>query len=217
MKLDLETLIPLGLVALVVATLFFNNSTPTVSRNGYSIVKPTKDFELIRGIEDVKEEDNIVTITHIDRPDDKLNLRLWHDYIVFPRDKDGKPIIPTRKAEDGTTDIPLWKVEAIRKDYGVELGWDIGAYGGYLSGSKEGTEVKSLDVGVRIAPLRIWNCIATDILFSNQAAGVGISFYPAPERFGEFWNHVGIGYGRMLSFDDDCSRGLFYLSISSRF
>lgn len=216
MKLELESLIPLVLVAAFAATIYFNNSTPSISPNGFAVVKPTKDIQIIRGTDDIKEDDNKVKITHVDHPEDALNFRLWHDYILLPMGEDGKPIVPTRKNEDGTTS-PLWKIDITRKEYIFDPGWDFGAYAGYLGGTKEGTRIKDFDVGLRVSPLRIWNTFAVDGLVSNQAAGLGISCYPAPARYGEFWDHVGFGYGRVISYDDDAQRNLFFFSLSTRF
>lgn len=218
MKLELETLIPIILVAAFAATIYFNNSTPTTSTNGFVVVKPTRDIEILRGTgeEDVKENDNKVIITHVDHPEDALNFRLWHDYIVFPRGEDGEPIVPVRKNEDGTT-TPLWKIDVKRKEFIFDPGWDFGAYGGYLDGPKDETEIKDLDVGLRFSPIRIWNTFAVDGLISNQAGGIGISFYPSPQRYGEIWSNLGVGYGRVVTFDDDMQRNLFYASFSTRF
>jgi hypothetical protein len=216
MKLDIESILPFVIGGFFIAAIYLNNSTPSETPNGFKIVKPKSEIELIRENDDVTENDNQVKISHIDRPNDVLSLRLWHDYILYPNEKDGTPAIPTRRNDDGTT-TPIWKIEAVRKKYIFDPGWDIGAYAGYLSGPKGETDIKPLDVGIRFSPLRIWNTAATDILVSNQAAGLGISFYPAPERYGEGWSHVGIGYGRVISYSDECSRNLFYASFSTRF
>ena len=171
---------------------------------------------MIRGLSDPKEEDNHVKIYHVDRPNDILDLRLWDGYVVFPKDKDGTPIIPTRTNPDGST-TPLWHITAKQKLFGADPGWDFGAYAGYLDGPKGQTKISPFDVGVRISPVRFFNSIALDGLVSNQAAGLGVSFYPAPERFGEFWGHMGVGYGRVISYRDEHQRNLFYFSLSTKF
>lgn len=216
MKLELESIAPIALIGLLAVTLYFNNSAPSVTPNGYSVLKPKPDIELIRGVDDVREEDNKVTISHTDRPDDKLDFRLWHNYIVFPRDKDGEPIVPKRKNPDGS-ESPLWEIKVTRKEYIFDPGWDFGAYGGYLGGNKDKTDIQDIDVGLRFSPVRIWNTFALDGLISNQSTGVGLSFYPAPERFGEVWSNLGVGYGRVITFDDDEQRNLFYFAFSTRF
>jgi hypothetical protein len=216
MKLDIETIAPFILICVLGATLYFNNSTPTVSTNGYSVVIPDRKVEIMRGVNDAKEEDNVVKLHHIDKPEDVLDLRLWHGYVVFPRDKDGNPIIPTRTKDDGTKE-PIWTLNQTRKEFIFEPGWDFGAYAGYLGGGKEGTDIKDFDVGLRVSPLRIWNTFALDGLISNQAAGVGVSVYPAPERYGEIWSNLGLGYGRVITYDDDSQRNLFYFSFSTKF
>jgi hypothetical protein len=216
MKIDLESILPFLIGALLIGTIYFNNSTPSVTPNGYKVIVPKPEVHLVRGPEDVKEEDNRVTIKHVDHPEDELSLRLWHDFVVLPRDKDGNPISPTRKNTDGT-ETPIWDIKTVRKQYIFDPGWDFGAYGGYLSGNKTGTDIKDLDVGLRISPVRVWNTFAPDLLISNQAAGVGISFYPAPERYGEIWSHLGVGFGRVITYSDDSNRNLFYASFSTRF
>jgi hypothetical protein len=216
MELSIENIIPVIIIGAIVATLYFNTGTPTVTPNGYTMIQPKREIELIRGVNDAREEDNKVTINHVDLPEDKLNLLLWRNHLVFPRNTDGSPAIPTRKNADGT-ESPIWKISVTSTEHIFDPGWDFGAYAGYLGGPKEGTDIKDFDVGLRVSPLRIWNTFAPDALISNQAAGLGISFYPAPERFGEFWSNLGVGVGRVISYDDDCQRNIYYASFTTRF
>jgi len=216
MREKLEGVVPVVLAILLALFLYFNNSTPTESLNGYAIVQPVKEFKAIRTLSDPKEEDHHVEVSHVDRPDDILDLRMWHGYVVFPKNPDGTPAIPTRTNPDGTK-TPIWKITAKQKLFGADPGWDFGTYAGYLDGPKDHSKIHSFDVGLRISPVRFFDSVALDGLVSNQAAGVGVSFYPAPERFGEFWSHVGVGYGRVITFRDEHQRNLFYFSISTDF
>jgi hypothetical protein len=215
MNFDIDKILPFAIIAIIVATVYFNSSTPEKSLNGYELVKPDVTTELWRTDKDDKENDNTVTLTH--RPSgDSIEFKLWHDYLLFPKDESGKPIIPTRKNDDGTEE-PIWKYEAERKRFFFDFTWDIGVYGGLFTGSTEKDGGSELNVGLRGSPVRIWNTIAPDLLLSDKTIGVGVSFYPAPERFGEGWNHLGIGYGYCTPFNDGSSGSLFYLSFSTQF
>jgi hypothetical protein len=208
MDFNFESLLPFALIGLLGFTVFYNTSTPNTTPNGYTIIKPKIEFELIRGVSDVSEEDNKIIIRHSQKPEDVLELRIWKNYLLLPKNKDG---------DDIAIDRNTWEVTHIRRKYGIELNWDIGAYGGYLMGNKDGTDITDYDVGIRFSPIRLFNTIALDGLISPQAAGIGLSIYPAPERFGEFWDSIGLGYAQMMTYEDDTRRSMFYLSISTRF
>jgi hypothetical protein len=216
MDINFESFLPFALIGLIGFTVFYNTSTPNTTPNGYTIIKPKIEFELIRGFSDIPEEDNKIIIRHLEKPEDTLELRLWKNYLLLPKDKDGNDVGIIKINDDGS-ERSIWEITHIRKKYGVELNWDIGAYGGYLMGNKDGTNITDYDVGIRFSPIRFFNTIALDGLISPQAAGIGLSIYPAPERFGEFWDSIGLGYAQMMTYEDDTRRSMFYLSISTRF
>ena len=57
MREKLEGVVPVVLAILLALFLYFNNSTPTESLNGYAIVQPVKEFKAIRTLSDPKEEE----------------------------------------------------------------------------------------------------------------------------------------------------------------
>ena len=212
MSFKVEKILPFAAALLLGFALWYNAFDPPATYNNQVLVPTETTPHLIR---DVGEVDGNVKITH--KPSgDELDLDVFDNYIMFPPGIKGseRKLNPDTGKEDD-----LWKISYERKRYFLDPGFDIGTYAGYLSGDKEGTEISSFDVGLRISPAR-WAFGAVsfpDALVSNQGLGLGISAYPEPIHFGNFIDHIGIGYGRFYTFEDDVQRNLFYLSFSTRF
>lgn len=215
MRFKIDNLIPVLVIGALAFLFLFNNKTPVISPGGNIIIKPEHKLEMFRDF-DIKgslENDNKVIITNLDS-DQKLTFLMKDNFLLLP---DGEFNLPTKKDINGK-EVPLWKIEHIKRDIFFDLGWDFGTYAGYISDVPEDqNRIKEFDVGLRFSPLRVYNSFATDILISSQDAGLGISFYPLPIRYGYIWNHLGLGYGKMVDYDKKEFHNLFYLSFSTRF
>jgi hypothetical protein len=212
MQLKLDRFLPVAIVLIVGFAIWYNAFDPPAVYNNQVLVPTTTTPHFVR---DVGEVDGNVKITH--KPSgDVLDLDVFDNYLMFPPGVKGSE----RKFDPNTgKEDELWKISYERKRYFLDYGFDIGTYAGYLSGDKEGTEISDFDVGIRISPAR-WafgSVSFPDGLVSNQGIGLGISVYPEPIHFGNFIDHIGIGYGRFYTLEDDQQRNLFYLSFSTRF
>lgn len=212
MSFKLNNIVPILIFGAIGLTMYFNTQIPAKSPSGNTVIKPELKYNIVRESSDAKDHDNKVTIKHLPSGDE-LHFMLWHDYILLP---DGQTAPPTHDDGHGKQ-VPLWAIKQKRETYIFDTGWDFGAYAGYLTGQTKGTNVKELDVGIKISPVRIYKSFSPDILGSAQGVGLGVSFYPCPEKYGEIWNHLGIGYSRFYTFDDDSQRNLFYVTFSTSF
>lgn len=214
MKLKIDHFVPFIVIGALICLFVFNNKTPTLSPDGNVIIKPEHKLEVFRTLakEDDIENDNHYTITHVESGD-KLNLLEYNGYLMLP---DGENKLPTKKNAEGK-DVPIFKVQHIKKDWIFDPTFDIGCYTGFVDGNFQNEKSKNFDVGVRLSPLKIYNTFALDILVSNQDAGIGISYFPLPIRYGRFFEHLGVGYGKVLIYEDKSYQNLFYLGFSTKF
>jgi len=214
MKVSLDHIIPFILVAGLVCLFVFNHKTPTTSSGGNIIIKPEHHTEMFRSLDksgDV-ENDNRYIFKH-KQSGDTLELLEKDGYLLLP---DGQLKLPTRKLEDGKEE-DIWEVHHQKRDVFFDLGYDFGTYAGFLDGNKTGTTIKDYDFGLRFSPLKIYDTFATDFLISNQDAGIGVSFYPLPMRYGDVFHHLGVGFARTIDFENKDYHNMVYLSFSSRF
>lgn len=206
MRLKLENIFPLLIIGFLIFT-FYYNSRPPSHMGDRKIISPTP--EVPKFIRDEGVVDGKVKIKHIPSGD-VFAFDYYDGYFMLPPKQDGFP-----KDTDGK---PLWSLDYTKPTYWIDPRVEAGAYAGYLDGDKKGTNINSFDVGLKISPCRLFfNSTTVDGLISNQAAGLGMSFYPSPERFGQVWRNVGIGYGRVYTYEDDKQRNLYYLSFSAHF
>jgi len=214
MDIKIDNIIPFIIGGFLLYLFIFNNKVPIATIHGNNIIPPKKEIALIRGTDknDSQENDNKVEIVHKDSGD-KLEFLMYHNFFVLPNDATG---LPTKTGTDGK-EYPIWTVTHHKRDYIFDPGFDFGTYAGFLTGPTENTTVKPFDVGIKLSPIRIYNTLSPELLMSNQGAGLGITFHPSEDRFGSFWHNMGIGYGRMWTFNDSAQRSIFYLSISTRF
>jgi hypothetical protein len=209
--MNLGKFIPLIILIAIGTTFYFNKYVPVKNIEGRTVIqsKVNPVFHETLG----EKVDSNVTIKHLPSGD-SFSFDFWNNNILLP---DGKTELPTRRNPDGTI-TKLWEITQSRNSALFTTGWDFGIYTGYLDGKKEGTSISPVAIGVRISPLRaIYDTTALDLLVSNQSAGIGISIYPAPERFGKIWRHFGIGLGKVISYEDQEYRNVFYLSFSTQF
>ena len=196
----------LALIILVVGITIWKHSKVPSTIDGQKVIPTKVDYHTTRSD---KELDGKIVIEHVPSGD---KLRIDHydgnflypnGDVEFPKDKNG---------------LVLWKVEPTRDRYFVDFNFDVGAYAGVVDGHKTSNKTSDTDVGIRYSPLRIgYGLFAPDALVSRQSAGIGISCYPSPDNWGKYWRHVGIGYGKVYTYEDMKLRNLFYLSFSTRF
>lgn len=207
MNFKAENILPFLIVGFLAFTFYFNARPPAQSFDGRTVIEPKLEApKLIRteGVVDGK-----VKITH--KPSgNSLSFDYYDGYFLLPKGDEKLPLDPAGK--------PLWDFDYSKPTYWVDPRFEIGAYAGVLTGSTKGTDVEPFDVGLKLSPTRLFfDSTTVDALVSNQAAGLGLSFYPSPLRFGPAWRNVGLGYGRVFTYDDGAQRNLFYLTISSHF
>jgi hypothetical protein len=205
MNLKLEAILPFVLVAFLVSTFYFNTKPPEQFGNRKVIAPKIEAPQLIRnqGVVDGK-----ISLKHI-KSGDALSLEYYDNYLLLPPGSNDLP-----RGKDGEK---IWELEYTKPTYWIDPRFEIGAYAGFLSGRKD-PQNSTLDVGIKLSPARIFfDSTTIDALFSTKNGGVGISYYPAPIHFGPAWRNVGIGYGRMYSYNDGSPRNLFYFTISSHF
>jgi hypothetical protein len=206
MRLKFENIMPLLIIGFLIFT-FYYNSRPPAKMGDRKIITPT--LEAPKLIRDEGVVDGKVKITHV-KSGDTLLFDYYDGYFLLPPGQDKLPA-----DEDGE---PKWKLDYTKPTYWIDPRLEAGAYAGYLDGNKTGTDINSFDVGLKLSPCRFFfDSTTADILVSNQAAGLGVSFYPSPLRFGQVWRNVGVGYGRVYTYDDDKQRNLYYLSFSAHF
>lgn len=146
---------------------------------------------------------------------DKLSLNVVHDYLVLP---EGTKELPKYKNEQSGLEEPIWSISHVKKEYWFDPGTDIGVYGGYLFGTKDDKEIRSFETGIKFSPCRmVFNYLSPDLLVSPQGIGLGLSFYPRPERFGNFWDHLGVGIGREMMYNNGDQHTIMYFNVSTRF
>lgn len=206
MSIKVESILPFILIGGLIFTFYFNSRPPSHIGDRKVIAPELEAPKLFR---DEGVVDGKVQIKHLPS-NDTLNLELYDGYFLLPPGEDNLPL--------GVNGGKLWEFKYTRPTYWIDPRFEIGVYGGFLDGPKEGTDIKPLDVGIKLSPVRLFFDSATiDGLISNQAAGLGISVYPSPAKFGVAWRNVGLGYGRMYSYDDGVQRNLFYFTVSSHF
>ena len=215
MKIKLDHIIPFVLVIGLVALFYFNNKTPVTTNNGNIIIKPEYHTEVFRPVDQSGsiENDNKYIFKH-KQSNDVLELLEKDGYLILP---DGENKLPTRKLENGKEE-DIWEVTHKKRSIIFDThGWDFGTYAGFLDGNKTGTTIKDYDFGLRYSPLKIYDTFALDFLISNQDAGIGVSFYPAPIRYGDIWHHLGVGIAKTIDFENKDYHNMVYLSFSTRF
>lgn len=88
--------------------------------------------------------------------------------------------------------------------------YDIGAFTGFRPASRGITGLDPFTAGLRFSPIRLgYDCIAPDLVITNQWAGLGASVF-LPERLvGSDWKHLGLGawYGYPFRGQPDGSGG----------
>jgi hypothetical protein len=106
----------------------------------------------------------------------QVDQRLERDGVLY--DEDGSAICAT------TTD----------DYYGGKGHYDLGAFTGFRPASRGYDKLDPFTAGLRFSPLRLgYDCVAPDLVVTNEWAGAGVSFF-APERFvGSDWKHLGLG------------------------
>jgi hypothetical protein len=206
MNLKLESIMPFAIVGFLAFTFYFNAKPPEYIGDK-KVIAPT--MEAPKLIRDEGVVDGKVQIKHLPSGN-SLNFDFYDGYFLLPPGKDSLPL-----GEDGSK---LWEFKYTKPTYWIDPRFEIGAYAGFLDGGKEGTDIKPFDVGLKLSPTRLFfDSTTVDALVSNQGAGLGLSFYPSPARFGPAWRNLGLGYGRVYTYDDGAQRNLFYLTISSHF
>jgi len=212
MEFKLEMLLPIGILILVSYAVWYNAFDVPAAYNNQILVETETSPHLMRTVGEV---DGTITIKH-NATGEVLDLSVFDNYILFPPGVSG-----SKKVKDSVTGemVDIWDVKFNRDRYLFDPGFDLGTYAGYLSGDKTGTDVKNLDVGARVSPARwLYGGVSfPDFLVSNQGFGVGVSVYPEPIHFGNFIDHIGVGYARFYTFEDNAPRSLFYVGISTRF
>lgn len=86
--------------------------------------------------------------------------------------------------------------------YLFERVFDLGCFAAYKPSGRDSGEYddESFQAGLRYSPIRLlYGTIAPDALITEDAAGVGISFYPPARYVGPRWHHLGIEIGWMAS------------------
>lgn len=76
----------------------------------------------------------------------------------------------------------------------LEIGVDLGWWGGIQASSGEEESKRAVDMGIRFSPARlIYGVLAPDLLIGTQNAGIGCSAY-LPTGVGKgIWKKIGIG------------------------
>jgi len=207
MSFKAENILPFLIVGFLAFTFYFNARPPAQSFDGRTVLEPKLEApKLIRteGVVDGK-----VKVTH--KPSgNSLSLDYYDGYFMLPKGSDKLPLDADGKA--------IWEFDYSKPTYWIDTRFEFGAYAGFLTGSTKGTDVNPLDVGLKLSPARFFfDSTTVDGLVSNQAAGLGLSFYPSPLRFGPAWRNMGIGYGRMYTYDDGDQRNLIYFTVSAHF
>ncbi len=78
--------------------------------------------------------------------------------------------------------------------------------GAYLSVAKGGED--RFAPGVRLSPARyFYNSVSPDLILTERAIGVGISFYPPARSVGSGWSHVGLEISYLHPLRDGGPRG----------
>lgn len=206
MSIKLESILPVVVLGFLACAFYFSAKPPEKFGDRKVIPPKMEAPQLIRteGVVDGK-----IKVKHIPSGD-SFNLGMYDDYFLLPPGENELP-----KAGDGTK---LWEFTYTKPTYWIDPRLEFGVYAGYLDGDKKGTNIDSFDVGLKLSPVRLFFGTTTiDGLVSNQAAGLGASLYPAPIHFGQFWKNMGVGYGRVYTYDDNAQRNLFYLTFSSHF
>ena len=204
---NIEKILPFLIGGLLIATFYFNARPPAESSDGRVVIEPKLEAPKLIRTAGVTDEN--VKITH--KPSgDILSFDYYDGYILLPKGTDKLPVDP-----DGN---PLWSINYSKPTYWIDPRFEVGAYAGFLTGDVRGTDIKPFDVGLKLSPTRLFfDSTTVDALISPQASGLGLSFYPSPLRFGPAWRNVGLGYGRVYTYDDGAQRNLFYLTISAHF
>jgi hypothetical protein len=216
MKKKIEFLIPFIIIGIFVYLFYTNNKTPTLSPNSDNyIIQPKKETVLLRtdSKKDSPENDNRVTFTHI-KSGDKLDLLMYHDYLLLPN---GETTLPTKINEETKKAEPIWKVEHTKKDVIFETNLDIGVFCGYIPGGISSYKDSNVQVGIRLSPVRIYNTLAVDFLTNDRIGGIGLSYYPSVIKYGEFWNHLGVGVGKVMDYHKGDIGNMVYLGFSTKF
>jgi hypothetical protein len=201
-------------ILLIAGWIIYSNSPldPPKEIGEQTIITPNVPVELIEK-PSVKGEKGNVKIKHI-ASGDTLEFDVFDSYLLLPT---GTKSLPTKLDPNTGKSEPIWEVVPSRPVSFVSLGNDFGMYAGFLT-SKSGNQTRTWDVGIKYSPVRfLFNSVALDMLASDQSLGIGLSFYPAPERYGYFWKHVGVGLGRVYNYSDDGFSNIIYTTISTRF
>lgn len=190
---------------------------PPKEINNQVVIPPKVETEISRPVSAKTQEGEEIlgsVVIKNNKTGDKLALDVLNGYLVLPQ---GVTEVPKYKNESGL-EVPVWSISHIKKEYWFDLGTDLGVYGGYLLGTKNEKDVRSFDTGIKFSPCRIaFNYLSPDLLIGPQGAGIGLSFYPRPERFGKFWDHAGIGIGREVIYTTAEQHTLVYFNVSTRF
>jgi hypothetical protein len=206
-------LVVIGMILLVIVFLIVIGSKAIKKHQKYDSIPTKTKFELIRTGD--KEQDNKLTATHIESGD-TLSLLIKDNNVYFDKNSDGTNNI-LMKDENGKLS-PVYDISLHKTKYLIDTDLDIGMYVGYIGGSKISNESNNFDYGVRFSPFRIGEYVAPDLLLSPKATGIGLSVYPFVNSDYKILSHVGLGYGKVFTFQDNFSeRNLFFISTSFKF
>jgi hypothetical protein len=192
--MNAETIGGIALFLFIAVTLWFN--TPASSVNGQDPVETTAAFHLLR-------KDQMADGRFVVR--DSAGALLGEYGIV------GSQLFQTpAQARDGHLEVSL-----VRDYYLAEPNFDLGTWAGYIP--VDDPDVDHFQVGLRYSPCRfLYGTLAPDLAVSQDALGIGCSFYPPAQFVGPYWRHLGLGVWYVAPFADHDLVCLYGISFTTR-
>jgi hypothetical protein len=177
----MERIVGIGIAAFVAWTILFNPPTLTLPPGTKEVA-----HHIATGI--MRESNDVDETIKIS---DEKGIDLGHLFI-----RDGRMLEPTSPAEPNK-----FSTERTEYRYLIDLRSDIGVWSGAFLGSGETNRIQ---YGLRYSPTRLlYGTVAPDLIVGEEAAGLGISVFPATDRCGRFWLHTGLGAWYVIPYDKD--------------
>lgn len=177
--------------------------------NGRPQVPTTGEMKLVRTEKEVDNRAQIVVDVGNDRVVVPLIVR--DNQLYGP--KPGEVAATTATGEPVSVSLSAIRYRYIINPMLDRL--DVGAWAG--RNSIERDDGSNFDVGLRLGVVRLFDDIlAVDLVANDHVVGAGLSLHLPPDRFPGFWNHVGIGWARVVGFGDDGEGDVVALSFSTR-
>jgi hypothetical protein len=181
--MQFDSVITIGVVILIGWVIFSTPITMGDAPDGTKKVKTSSNFDIKMDNGDADETIKIY--------DDETGENLGYLFV-----KNGRVFEP-----DGT-DIEenRFKTERVVNKYLVEFEVDLGVWSGVYIGKDSG--IDRIQTGARCSPAKLlYGAVSPDIVFSQETAGIGASFYVPSESIPSFWNKIGAGAWYCVPYD----------------